>query len=164
MTPLMLAALTSLTPVSPHPLLRLTLRETRRDLVFRFAAAPEVVVKPGYALWQFHELPDRGVRRPRTSEAESCDGQFPWVFSVDREGELRSVVYRPAQPISARDLFPPELSFHAMGMLVRKLPGDLVMLAPATSREIERLDQVILLRRSAITHLYPGLASEIIER
>jgi hypothetical protein len=138
-------------------LLSFTLQEQPAALTARFGSQPAIAERSGMQQWTFE-----GAEHDHGRSQATCDGRPEWTANFSLDGQLRSIVHQPEQPLPVAALFPAARSHWVelqpgYGLIVRRLDAKRILIAPAP-QGVSQLDQVILIRPDAALALYPVLA------
>ena len=169
---LMLALAAETSPSPRHPLLEFTLNETPQQLMARFDRPPRTSSGRGYQMLLFHALapvsiePGLPIDWAAAVATASCEGKYAYSFYIRDDGQIQSVLHQPDRAVPLGYFFPAgkyrdyEVS-NASGFKfryrVRKMDNGLLLVATLLQPDTKLLDQVLLIRETAIVAAFPLL-------
>ena len=160
-----------------HPLLDFTLNETDQQLLKQFDRPPQIARGKGYFVMQFHALVPRVVEADlpvewlANSNGSACDGKYSYTAYVGSDGQIQSILHQPDRKLPIHYLFPAgsyadfEVTNSAgisFRYRVRKLTGNRVLVATLYQTGIKFIDQVVLVKTTAVAAAFPLLAPKLL--
>lgn len=159
-----------------HPLLEFTLNETDQQLLKQFDRPPQIARGNGYFVMQFHALVPRVVEADlplewlANSNGSACDGKYSYTAYIGSDGLIQSMLHQPDRKLPIQYLFPAgsytdfeviNSAKIAFSYRVRKLSGDRFLITALYQPRIKFIDQVVLVKSSAVATAFPLLASKL---
>lgn len=168
----MMALAAETSPAPRHPLLEFQLDETPQQLMTRFDRPPQTARGRGYQLLLFHALapvsiePGLPLDWATAVATASCEGKYAYSFYVSDDGQIQSVLHQPDRPVPLgyfftlgkfRDYAVSRSSGFTFRYRVRTLENGLLLVATLLQPDAKVIDQVVLIRKSALTAAFPLL-------
>ncbi len=138
----------------------------------RFDRPPQTSRGRGYEMLLFHALapvsiePGLPLDWAAAVASSSCEGKYAYSFYISDGGQIQSVLHQPDRPVPLGYFFPVgkfrdyevrNSSGYTFRYRVRTLENGLLLVATLLQPDAKLMDQVVLIRVSALTAAFPLL-------
>ncbi len=138
----------------------------------RFDRPPQTARGRGYQMLLFHALapvsiePGLPLDWATAVATASCEGKYAYSFYINDDGQIQSVLHQPDRPLALGYFFPvgkyrdyevANASGFKFRYRVRKMDSGLLLVATLLQADAKLMDQVVLIRESALLAAFPLL-------